>query len=134
MLEAELGPMHAATPASPETAPPSPQNGTVVHDPLPESPTRPKRMPIDVIGLNGNSITRVRQAFEDRDDLDIRFIDPDQATAVDRYRENVVAAVKFINHATIDRAYKYGSTLVRVNGGVDSVVGAIEQLSETAVH
>lgn len=128
LIEAELGPLHTppAAPPTPsgEDSPGPPKLGVVTAS-YAEDPPRKRALVVDVVGLLPGQAEIVRGKINGRADL--RFIESDHATSAN-FRENLVCVTKFINHTTESRARRFGSKLVRVNGGPHSVVRAVESL------
>lgn len=123
LIEAELGPLQAA-PAGSEPAPiPPPASPDLepVH-------TKPRALVVDVVGLLPGQAEIVREKINGSANL--RFISSDDAART-HMRENVIVCTKFINHSTEAQARKSRSKLVRVNGGPQSAIKAIEALLQS---
>jgi len=124
LIEAELGPV-AAPPAA--VQPQSKQ--TVPSMSPPAAPARPKRIPIDVVGLSGHPVTEVQDALDSLDSIDLRFVPPEKVPST-HLRANVIAVTKFVGHDVYARAKKHGATVTRVNGAAETVIAAVRQLVE----
>lgn len=131
LMEKELGPI---APPSPGTATNGHAGrnghaGAVLGDTPTDSEQRPKRIPVDVVGLTGEPVRIVADAFRDATHLDIRFLEPKQARNAD-YRGNVIAVTKFLSHGATSRMEAQGVNVLRVSGAAQSVIAAMNTLQE----
>jgi hypothetical protein len=96
-----------------------------------EPDQRRKLVKVDVVGLVGNNVQLVRDAFNGNTDL--RFIDPDHlnqwAPHSDRH---AITATKWIPHKAKDKCRAAGVQPINVTGSVGTVIHAIEELHRNA--
>lgn len=118
LMEAELGPISALPVVE------DPQDPRVLE--LAEQSRQ--RIAIDVLGLNGTAAAAVSDALRGRDDLDVRFIDPERGKRAS-FRGNVIAVTKFLAHSTTGRLQRSGANVINVGGAAQSVIAAINNLA-----
>jgi hypothetical protein len=128
LVEAELGPVNtpqaAPSPSSTGEAPAPVASVQAQHEPEAE---RARMLKVDVVGLVGLNITKVRESFNGTTDL--RFIDPDQLNAWAPHKgRHVVCATKWIPHKAKFKLKAVGMQPINVSGGVGTVIHAIEEL------
>jgi hypothetical protein len=130
LVEAELGPVNtpqaAPSPSSTGEAPAPVASVQAQHEPEADT-ERARMLKVDVVGLVGVSITKVRESFNGTTDL--RFIDPDQLNAWAPHKgRHVVCATKWIPHKAKYKLKAVGMQPINVSGGVGTVIHAIEEL------
>jgi hypothetical protein len=120
IVENELGgPVSAPFPAEGPTPRP------VITEEAPKE--RAPQLRVDVVGLIGQQITEVKSAFNG--DTDLRFVDADQVDAWQpSARRHVVCWVKFHSHKVDNKLKQSGLKPIRVNGGVGTIIHAIDEL------
>jgi hypothetical protein len=107
--------------------------GTPKREPLPEEyppedPSDAGKVKVDVVGLTGNSLAEVRNAFNGHTSL--RFIDPEHVGSwVPRRDCHVVLATRFIPHTANLKCARYHVKPILAKGAGPSVITAI-----TSIH
>ncbi len=121
MVEAELGAV--AAPAADEQVKRLEQVIEQVQQP------KPTRLKVDVVGLVGPNISRVRDAFNGS--LDARYIDPNEVKKwIPTKDRHVIAFTRFVPHSTNEKLKKAGVSATWLTGGPQLAIQAIENLME----
>jgi len=113
-------------------AAPSTQQAIPFPEPRAEVPDqRRKLVKVDVVGLVGNNIQLVKQAFNGNTDL--RFIDPDHLNQWTPHSDrHAITATKWIPHKAKGKCKAAGVVPINVTGSVGTVIHAIEELHRNA--
>lgn len=92
-----------------------------------DNEARPKQLRVDVVGLTGNNIQLVRDAFNGN--TDIKFIDPDHLNEWAPHRGRyAVLATKWVPHKAKEKCRSAKVRVINVTGSVGTVIHTIEEL------